>query len=346
VQFIRNRIYLQEIKSLKTIKITAGKTVYKVALKSLANAKRIERFLAEYVHKYIGSGNLFLYSYWTDDSALALILYKRKHPETHVFSRMHAWDLYFERNIAHYLPYRSLLLKESDAIFVISEHGINYLQNKFGIERCNKLKLSRLGTLNPFTDNILSKEKNIDILRIASCSAVVKLKRLRLIIDALSKIKEGIQIQWDHIGGGPFFEETLAYANTHISGNKNITYCFHGNIGNAEVIDFYHKNNIDLFINVSETEGLPVSIMEAISFGFPVLATGVGGVPEIVKDGYNGFLLHTDPTAEGIAENIVRFIKLPEEKKAEMRRNSFRIWKEKFNAEKNFGEFVQLVNAL
>ena len=47
-------------------------------------------------------------------------------------------------------------------------------------------------------------------------------------------------------------------------------------------------------MNVSESEGIPVSIMEASSFGIPVIATNVGGVGEIVENGYNGLLLNKD----------------------------------------------------
>ena len=42
---------------------------------------------------------------------------------------------------------------------------------------------------------------------------------------------------------------------------------------------------------MSETEGIPVSIMEAQSYGIPVIATNVGGTSEIVHDGINGVLL-------------------------------------------------------
>ncbi len=51
-----------------------------------------------------------------------------------------------------------------------------------------------------------------------------------------------------------------------------------GGISNAEVFQFYRDNKVDLFVNASTSEGLPVSIMEAISFGIPSIATNVGGL--------------------------------------------------------------------
>ncbi len=47
---------------------------------------------------------------------------------------------------------------------------------------------------------------------------------------------------------------------------------------------FFKENSVDLFINASITEGTPVSIMEAISCGIPIIATDVGGNPEIVSE--------------------------------------------------------------
>ena len=48
---------------------------------------------------------------------------------------------------------------------------------------------------------------------------------------------------------------------------------------------------IDLFVLPSLSESLPVSIIEAMSFGIPVVATDVGGVPEIVADGETGYII-------------------------------------------------------
>ena len=48
------------------------------------------------------------------------------------------------------------------------------------------------------------------------------------------------------------------------------------------MLDYYKNNIIDIFINLSASEGIPVSIMDAISFGIPCIATNVGGTGEIV----------------------------------------------------------------
>jgi colanic acid/amylovoran biosynthesis glycosyltransferase len=56
------------------------------------------------------------------------------------------------------------------------------------------------------------------------------------------------------------------------------------NVDHAQVIDYYTTNHIALFLSLSSREGLPVSLMEAISCGIPLLATTVGGVSEVVNE--------------------------------------------------------------
>ena len=63
------------------------------------------------------------------------------------------------------------------------------------------------------------------------------------------------------------------------------------------------KQEFDLFMNVSSSEWLPVSIMEAFSFVIPALVTAVGGNPEIVQEGA-GILLDENPSINSITQNI------------------------------------------
>lgn len=72
-----------------------------------------------------------------------------------------------------------------------------------------------------------------------------------------------------------------------------------------------YLNRIRLLIIPSYTEGLPNIMLEAMSCGTPVLATAVGAIPDIIKDGETGFTLENNSSA-CIAENIIRVLENPD----------------------------------
>lgn len=78
-------------------------------------------------------------------------------------------------------------------------------------------------------------------------------------------------------------------------------------IGETENVGKY-LNNSDLFMLISNYEGLPVSIIEALSVGLPIIASDVGGVNELVKDKINGFLVpkNDEVKLSEILKNIIR----------------------------------------
>jgi len=76
----------------------------------------------------------------------------------------------------------------------------------------------------------------------------------------------------------------------------------------SDLSQFYRS--IDVFVLPSFSEGLPLVVLEAMAAGVPVVATRVGGVPEVIVDGYNGLLV--DPgDSRGLAAAIARLLRDP-----------------------------------
>ena len=166
------------------------------------------------------------------------------------------------------------------------------------------------------------------------------MKHVGLIADALAVLDaEGRRVRWTHYGDGP----ELAGVRERCEGFSSVVAEFPGSVPNAELLRIYALDRIDLFVNVSESEGLPISIMEACGVGTPVLATGVGGTGEIVHDGVNGRLLPTNPDPEGVAGAIAWFMDIPERDVLRMRHASRRIWEERFRAAENVRQLVCLL---
>lgn len=294
--------------------------------KAMLTAYHIERIIK--IHNLKGS--LVLYSYWLTNSALALAFVRFKGTLTRI-ARAHGTDVYEYLLTPPYLSFRKLLAQELDAIFAISADGKKHLENITGEE----IKLSRLGIRPSLQMPDESTEKRYVL---ASCSFMSPGKRIEKIIDALSLLKDK-PITWVHIGDGVLKEKLLKQAAQKLSDASSLRYEFKGMMPNPDVIKFYEENYVHLFINTSLSEGVPVSVMEAQSFGIPVIASAVGGIPEIVFDA-NGRLFDAEASVEDISRLICSVLELPAEEYAALRQNSKQSWETFSHAEKNFPAFI------
>lgn len=64
-------------------------------------------------------------------------------------------------------------------------------------------------------------------------------------------------------------------------------------------------NGADVYVLPSYKEGLPISILEAMSYSLPVISTRVGGIPEIIMNGKNGLLINPGDK-EALYESIIK----------------------------------------
>ena len=69
----------------------------------------------------------------------------------------------------------------------------------------------------------------------------------------------------------------------------------------------YYLRRAQLFILTSYDEGLPISLLEAMSYGLPVITTPVGGIPEVVDDGVEGFIVQPGDV-DAIAEALTKLL--------------------------------------
>ena len=268
-----------------------------------------------------------IYSFWFFDTSLVASWLKQDTGAVS-YSRAHRYDLYPERNALNYLPCREYQLKWSDRVFPCSMDGVNYLSKTY-IEWKDKICLSYLGTRDlPDCSKLLPSK----FFSIVSCSSLTSVKRVLLIAEALKLLKlDGTSIKWTHFGDGPEMSRLKEITKSI----PNVFVELKGNIPNEQLLQEYSEIEVDLFINVSFSEGLPISIIEACGHGFPIMATGVGGTPEIVKDGVNGIILPEELSKEELANQIKLFYELPKKKKELMRRASREIWHSSFRISSN-----------
>ena len=135
---------------------------------------------------------------------------------------------------------------------------------------------------------------------------LLSLKGIRELIGALPLILDeredaGALI----IGGGPLFEEVKSeLAERGLSRRVNLI----DQVPRDEIP--HYLNKLKLCVLPSCTEGLPAIVQEAMACGTPVLATAVGGIPDLIKDGETGFIME-DNSPQCIAENVIRALNHP-----------------------------------
>ena len=106
------------------------------------------------------------------------------------------------------------------------------------------------------------------------------------------------------------------------------------------------KNEIfqasDVLILPSYSEGLPMSILEAMAVGLPIISTPVGGIPEAVEDGVNGFLIQPGDY-KALAEKI-DILANDKQLREQMGQNGYKIAKEKFDVDVVIKQLKEIYN--
>lgn len=287
--------------------------------------------------------NCVVYSYWLLEHAfMANRLaeqYKSLLP-TYALSRAHGYDVYSYRKKYQAFPFRELVFANIDSIFPCSQDGTNHLAQSYP-QYADKIQTIYLGS----SDHGINKQESDGRFVIVSCSNIVAMKRVHLIAEALSLLlNQGYnKILWICIGDGDQLPGLKARVSDELSLSDHVE--FTGRIPNTQVMDLYKQRHVDMFVNVSETEGLPVSIMEAQSFGIPCLATDVGGTSEIVTNDV-GRLVPEHINAFQLAASLQYFMDLSLEEREAYRLQARKNWLAQFDAQKNFQTWAIRLSSL
>lgn len=299
--------------------------------------KYAEQNLAPMLEKVDCTETVF-YSYWFSHQAYALACYKKKHPSAFCISRAHGFDNFINRKTSYF---KRETIEKFNIIYPISNCGKNEILEKIVnyVQTTNcKIRTSHLGVKN---SDILNPQGNSNSLNLVSCSNIVLIKRLDILINALSTTNSSIKINWLHFGSGILEKEIKSMADEKLKDKKNIFYNFMGQTDHEDIIKYYQNNHVDLFVNCSDSEGIPVSIMEAMSAGIPCVARDVGGNSELVDDGINGFLLSEDGNSSDYAEVFNLLFRMDKKRVETIRQAARKKVESKFMSPNVYKEFAE-----
>jgi colanic acid/amylovoran biosynthesis glycosyltransferase len=320
-----SKSFLREIGRIKfkPIKI-------KRAISARIEALNTHDWLIDFFNQH-DMNDYLIYTFWHNSTTQGAIYLKHQYPNVKVVSRCHNFDLYGNEENDYYVPFQKDIVESLDGLYPVSKDGENYIKTKFPLANC---KASLMGVPAAKTVNKASTD---GVFRIASCSYLIPRKRVDLILKGAMEYTNHHpeqKIEWTHIGDGPEMEKLLQLSNT-IPPNLKIN--FKGSLPNHEVLKYYEDFPVDLFINVSTKEGTPVSIMEAISFGIPVMASAFGGNKEIIEKGA-GVLLSENPTITDIRDSLSKLMKSDQ---VRLRSDAKMVWETFYNANKNYTLFSE-----
>lgn len=241
-------------------------------------------------------------------------------------------DLWSQK-VLDYLFYSKLNIR----IVSVSEFSFSSIKRYWDISHLvilNGISPLNFTSSRQIVEEIESYKKSPRTKIFITIARIVPVKNLELMVTAFKQLAEKHDIVLIIIGHDPASDqEELIKLKKIASGNI----VFLGSRLNAtDYLAF-----ADAFCMSSISEALPITLIEAISVGVPVLSTNVGGIPEVIVNGLNGFL-SKDLSVANYAKLITDFLSLSPREIADLKQNSLKRYKELFTFEKMYSQYLSL----
>jgi len=200
-----------------------------------------------------------------------------------------------------------MTFKRASGLICLSEYACNYLYQYYP-KLLEKTKVQLIPHGTDFFSNFdhMVRSENSDesnILKILYVSTVKNYKHQWNLIDAVGLLmKEGISLELHLVGGGdPLALHMMRQAiKRNNSFSKKIFY--HGSLPYDETMECFKE--ADIFVFPSTCENMPVVLLEAMTYGLPILSSDRGPMPEILKD--SG--LYFNPESVTSIKSCIRYI--------------------------------------
>jgi L-malate glycosyltransferase len=252
-----------------------------------------------------------IHTHWLIPQGLVGAVFHRIRAVPHI-ATVHGSDLNLITHQKILGPFGRFIIRNSDAVTVNSSYMRHQLE-AFMPDQGEKIRVIPMGihpekynNIGDFSDLKKVYPANNIIL---SVGRLIDWKGTVFLIDAMpSVIRELPETLLLIAGSGPE-KDFLIRRVQELGLEKKVT--FLGTVSNQDLLSFYHS--ADVFVlpsinKVGKTEALGVVLLEAMASGCPVIGSNVGGIPDIITDGENGFLVE-EQRPDILAEKIVEILK-------------------------------------
>ena len=222
-------------------------------------------------------------------------------------------------------------LNKCDAVIALSESWREFLST---LMPGSKIHVVKNGiNVKPFDGNKL-QSKPMSFLHIGEVS---ERKGIYDIIKVAARLKEeGLDCQFEIVGPGEIKEVKSAIKDADVVDMLTL----HGPQRGEQKYEFFKKASC--FILASYGEGLPIAILEALAAGLPVLSTTVGGIPEVISNGKNGYLCEPG-NIDQLYDAMVKLIK-ETENRDRMGSINYKYAREQFDIERCADKISEIYN--
>ena len=183
-----------------------------------------------------------------------------------------------------YAAIEHMMLGITKGVICVSEFD-RQLAKRWFLHNYNRIITVHNGIVDKTFNNNIIREYSLPLKLVSVARFSHPKNNMQLIraVEQINKLYSG-SLQLNMVGDGPLLSEAQAYVTSHKLENE-----VHFLGSRTDVDDILNQN--DIFCLISNYEGLPISIIEAMRAGMPIIASNVGGVNELVQDGVNGFLI-------------------------------------------------------
>lgn len=180
---------------------------------------------------------------------------------------------------------KKIVGNKADVVIFPSEFILRMFRDNGFFQKTKKVILPhpiQLNNINTGKDNAVISKPNLNILYVGS---LTRHKGIQILIEALKRIKND-NVRLAIVGSGRYKNKLENMANP----DKRIA--FYGKICNDDIESCYNKSDVLVVPSVC-LEVFGIVILEAFRAGIPVIASRIGGIAEVVKNNYNGFLFES-----------------------------------------------------
>jgi colanic acid/amylovoran biosynthesis glycosyltransferase len=223
-------------------------------------------------------------TFWSNSEAFGMALAAAADPRIMLVSRSHRFDVWADENPGGYLPFRGVIARHAHRLLPSSQEAADHLRQVLPVSP-DRVVVAPLGVDPPYEPD---SWRDRDEILVVSCSTSAAVKRLPLVAASVRRAAEGDpgrRWSWIHLGTGE--EQVKAVL---ADGPPNLDFESTGWVSREEIYAFYLSRQPNCLINLSSSEGVPLSILEALSMRIPVVATAAGGTAEMVDDSVGALL--------------------------------------------------------